>query len=485
MESDAKPGPAPRPRQTTIVTDRTQIQLQRCKLVQMTGAAKSREFELAGRQVVAGSGESVDLKITDNTVSKEHFAVVRDEQSYLLKDLGSTNGTFLDNARIREVYLRPGGIIKAGDIFFRFEPVYERIELVPSDRAEFTGLLGVSFRMREIFTVLEKVAATEATILLQGETGTGKGAVARAIHSASNRKDAKFVVFDCGAIAPTLIESELFGHERGAFTGAVQLRKGALEEAQSGTLFIDELAELPLELQPKLLRALEERTFMRVGSNKAAKVDSRIIAASQRDLWTEVSAGRFREDLYFRLAVVTIPLPPLRDRTEDIPMLVDGFMADIPHSKVRSFDDIPVDMQRKLLSHDWPGNIRELRNTIERMALMDGADPFMRRSHRTVEQPGSAEAVSGVGSYGRPGGLPTSPMSTSQQVQGGNLVANYDRPFKDAKDALVSAFEREYLSRLLSRTGNNIARAAREASIDRKYLYTLLAKHGLQGNDDA
>ncbi len=475
METDPKAGasgPLPRPRQTTIVTDRTQIQLQRCKLVQMTGTTKGREFELSRRRVVVGSSESCDLRLTDNTVSKEHFAIIRDEQSYLLQDLGSTNGTFLDNARIKEVYLRPGALIKAGEVFFRFEPVYERIELVPSDRADFSGLLGVSFRMREIFTVLEKVAATEATILLQGETGTGKGAVARAIHQASLRKDQKLIVFDCGAIAPTLIESELFGHERGAFTGAVQQRKGALEEAQGGTLFIDELAELPLELQPKLLRALEERTFTRVGSNKMMKVDCRVIAASQRDLWSEVSAGRFREDLYFRLAVVTIPLPPLRDRTEDIPMLVDGFMKDIPHSKVKSFDELPSDMQRKLLSHDWPGNIRELRNTVERMALMDGADPFMRRPQRLEGTP--------AGNSGPPGSVSNAPA-----VPAGNLVADYDLPFKDAKDGLVSAFEREYLSRLLSRTNNNIARAAREASIDRKYLYTLLAKHGLSGNDDS
>lgn len=469
-DSKAAPPPSPhgdKPRQTTVVSDRSQIQLQRCKLVQMTGANKGRELELNRRRFVVGSGADCDFAVPDPTVSKEHFAIVRDEQSYLLQDLGSTNGTFLDNARIKEAYLRPGAVVRSGDIYFRFEPVYERIELVPSDRPEFHGLVGLSFRMREIFTVLEKVAPTEATILLQGETGSGKGAVSRAIHQASKRKDGPFVVFDCGAVAPTLVESELFGHERGAFTGAVQQRKGALEQAQGGTLFIDELSDLGLDLQPKLLRALEDRQFTRVGTHKEIRVDCRIIAASQKDLWGEVSAGRFREDLYFRLAVVTVPLPPLRERPEDIPMMVDRFLVDLGKEGVRGFDDLTKDLQRKLIAHNWPGNIRELRNTVERIALMEGSDPFIRRPG--VTQPGNDQS-------GPPApGVPPPGM----------LAADYELPFKDAKDNLVAAFEKEYLTRLLAKTGSNIAKAAREAGIDRKYLYTLLSKHGLGNVSDA
>ncbi|MEM6731240.1 MAG: sigma-54 dependent transcriptional regulator, partial [Myxococcota bacterium] len=305
-----------------------------------------------------------------------------------------------------------------------------------------------------------KVAPTEATILLQGETGTGKGAVTRAIHKQSKRSDNPFVVFDCGAVASNLVESELFGHERGAFTGAVQQRRGALEQAQGGTLFIDELAELALELQPKLLRALEEREFSRVGSHKPLKVDCRIIAASQRDLWDEVSAGRFREDLYFRLAVVTVPLPALRERQEDIPMLVDRFLNELGKEGYEKFEALEPDLQRKLISHDWPGNLRELRNTVERIALMEGADPFIRRPRRDGER-----------------------ETEKSTIEGDVLAADYSIRFKDAKEQLVSAFEQEYLTRLLSRTNNNIAKAAREAGIDRKYLYTLLAKHGL-GNEN-
>ncbi len=455
------------PRRTMTVTDRSQIRLQRCKLVQMTGGNKGAEFELSGAENTVGSGGDATLRIDDPTVSSAHFAIVRDAQSYMVRDLGSTNGTFLDNSRIKEAYVRPGALIRAGEIYFRFEPVYERIELVPSETTEFGGLVGASFRMREIFAVLEKVAPTEATVLLQGETGTGKGAVARAIHQASSRHDGPFIVFDCGAIAPTLVESELFGHERGAFTGAVQQRHGALEQAQGGTLFIDELSDLSLDLQPKLLRALEDREFTRVGSNKPVRTDCRIIAATQRDLWSEVSAARFREDLYFRLAVVTIPLPPLRDRREDLPLLVDGFLRELG-GRVQRFEGLPADAKRRLLAHDWPGNIRELRNSIERLALMNNADPFA--THDTTRRAPAALA-DGAGAV-----LPTS--------DGPALPLGYDLPFKQAKDALIAAFEKEYLTRLLARTERNIARAAREADIDRKHLYTLLAKHGLAGEND-
>jgi DNA-binding NtrC family response regulator len=458
--ADGNPPDDPQRRSTTVVTDRSQIRLQRCKLVIMTGDDKGVEFELSGAENTVGSDAVCDLHVQDGTVSNKHFVILRDEQSYLVRDLGSTNGTFLDNSRIKEAYIRPGALLRAGEVYFRFEPVYERIELVPSETTEFGGLAGQSFRMREIFAVLEKVAPTEATILLQGETGTGKGAVARAIHQGSARSRGPFVIFDCGAIAPTLVESELFGHERGAFTGAVQQRHGALEQANGGTLFIDELSDLAIDLQPKLLRALEDREFTRVGSHKSIKMDCRIIAATQRDLWSEVSAQRFREDLYFRLAVVTIPLPPLRDRREDIPLLTDRFLREIAADGFESFESLSPELKHKLLGHEYPGNIRELRNTIERAALMDHAEDLSQRDSNSA-----------------------APTAAATEVSSTMLTANYDVPFKEAKEKLVAAFEKEYLSRLLERTERNIAKAAREAAIDRKHLYTLLAKHGLVGGD--
>jgi DNA-binding NtrC family response regulator len=449
-------------RNTVVIADRSQIRLQRCKLVVMTGANKGGEFEISGAENTVGSNAGCDLQVEDATVSNRHFAILRDEQSYLVRDLDSTNGTFLDNSRIKEAYIRPGALLRAGEVYFRFEPVYERIELVPSETTEFGGLQGQSFRMREIFAVLEKVAPTEATVLLQGETGTGKGAVARAIHHGSPRTRGPFIIFDCGAIAPTLVESELFGHERGAFTGAVQLRRGALEQAHGGTLFIDELSDLSIDLQPKLLRALEDREFTRVGSHKSIKMDCRIIAATQRDLWSEVTAGRFREDLYFRLAVVTIPLPPLRDRREDIPLLADRFLREIAADGFETFDTLSAELKHKVLGHDYPGNIRELRNTMERAALMDPTTPLAAHEGRAREMP---------------------PATTEAGTL--LLAADCDAKFKEAKEKLVSAFEKEYLNRLLERTGHNIAKAAREAGIDRKHLYTLLAKHGLGGSEDA
>ncbi|MBI3179349.1 MAG: sigma 54-dependent Fis family transcriptional regulator [Deltaproteobacteria bacterium] len=459
MAADSPDTPERRSRRTVVVDDRSQIQLQRCKLVLMSSSKKGAEFELKGSEVTVGSGDDCDIRIEDETVSKRHFAIARDAQSFLVRDLGSTNGTFLDNARVKEAYMRPGSLLRAGEAFFRFEPVYERIEIVPSEASTFHGLIGRSYRMRQIFAVLEKVAPTEATILLQGETGTGKGAVARAIHEAGNRRDGPFVVFDCGAIAPTLVESELFGHERGAFTGAVAQRRGALEEAHNVTLFIDELSDVSLNLQPKLLRVLEDREVTRVGSNKPVKVDCRIIAATQRDLWNEVQQNAFREDLYFRLAVVTIPLPPLRERRDDIPLLIDGMLTDLASERYRHFDDLEPDLQRMLLAHEWPGNIRELRNAVERAALMQ--QPFVGQGKRPDD-----------------GGLPVAEDT-------GSLPAVFSLPFKDAKEQLVAAFEKEYLTRLLARSDNNIARAAREAGIDRKHLYTLPGKHGLAGSDES
>ncbi len=456
-------GAPPSTRHTLILADRAQIRLQRCKLIQLTGSHKGREFELTSGEVTVGTAADCDLPIDSPSVSQRHFVIYRDQHSYLVRDLDSTNGTYVDDARIREAYLRPGAVIHAGDIYFRFDPVYQNVELVPSEETHFGRLVGESLRMREIFAVLATVAPTEATVLLEGETGTGKGAVARALHEASPRRAGPFVVLDCGAIAPTLIESELFGHERGAFTGAVQQRRGALETASGGTLFIDELAALTLDLQPKLLRALEEREFSRIGGPRPLKVDCRIVASTQGDLWTRVTEGRFREDLYFRLAVVTIPLPPLREHKDDIPALADGFLGEQPGS-LTGFDALRDGVRQQMLAHDWPGNVRELRNVVERMRLMPQVDPF------SAPRPG-AEPLPVAAAPDVPTIVPTIPVDC-------------DLPFKDAKDALVATFERVYLQRLLERHPENLAAAARQADIDRKYLYRLLAKHGLGSGKD-
>jgi DNA-binding NtrC family response regulator len=427
--------------------DPLRLAVQGFRLLVMRGPEPGRVFELRAGATRIGKGPDNDVVLPDATVSRSHCLVVRDGDQWVLRDLGSTNGTFLDEARIKEGFLRPGARIRVGEVLLRFQPVSEVVELQPSGRDRLGALVGRSAPMREIFTLLDRIAPTDATVLLTGETGTGKGAAARVIHELSLRRERPFVVFDCGAVSRSLVESELFGHERGAFTGATHQRRGALEAAAGGTIFLDELDDLPLELQPKLLRALEDREIQRVGSSTPTKLDVRIVAATKKDLRDEVAAGRFREDLYFRLSVVIVPLPPLRERTDDLGPLVDNFLG-----QPGAWDRLASKVRERLASHTWPGNVRELRNVIERASYVGGLDALD----------------------------PASFPSVAARDDGTRLQADYGKPFKDAKNELIDRFEREYLRRLLERTGANMARAAREAGIDRKYIYLLMKKHGLE-----
>jgi len=415
------------------------------------GPEVGRIWELIQERTTVGKGEDNDVVIVDATVSRNHFSLVLSPIGVLLRDMGSTNGTFLDGARVVEAYVHPGMEIRAGEVRLRLKPVNERVAIEPSGSSSFGDLVGESAPMREIFALLDRVAPTDATTLLVGETGTGKGAVAKVIHDRSPRRDKPFVIIDCGAIAHSLIESELFGHEKGAFTGATQQRRGALEMCQGGTLFIDELDDLPLEVQPKLLRVLDEKEISRVGSSKHIKLDLRVVAATKKDLRVEVSEGRFREDLFYRLSVVLIPLPPLRERLEDLSLLADRFLQG--HG---CWDRLPKAFRQQLKAYHFPGNVRELRNLLERAAFLEGFD-----SHITAS------------------------FSTGREREGAGdtefrLTLDYNKPFKEAKESLVGRFEREYLRRLLARNSNKIARAAREAKIDRKYLYMLLNKHKIR-----
>jgi DNA-binding NtrC family response regulator len=424
------------------------LSLQRCSLVEVEGPNPGTVHPITSDRLVAGKSPECDLRIPDLTVSRQHFEVLREGSRYLIKDLDSTNGTELDGAPVREAYLRPGALIKAGGVVFRFQTGYDPVRIAPSERGCFGDMLGRSVRMREIFALLEKVAPLDATVLLLGETGTGKGAAVAALHGQSQRNNGPLVTVDCGAVARNLIESELFGHVKGAFTGASASRKGALETSDGGTLFLDELDDLPLDLQPKLLRALEERVFVRLGSNQSVSFDTRVVAASKKDLWMEVAAGRFREDLYYRLSVVTIHLPALRERSEDIPLLYQHFAGE----GAARFEDLPAATRERWLNHSWPGNVRELRNAVERSQALD------------------EECLPNATEMARP---------ASAGVPMGALVPDYSLPFKEAKEHLVEAFEGEYLKRLLTRAMGGVTGAAREAGIDRKHLYALLEKHGL------
>lgn len=424
-------------------TEPLQAAVQSFRLVMLRGPEPGRVWDLAPNETRIGKGSENDVILADATVSRSHFVIEREGAVYTLRDLGSTNGTWLEETRVREGFLQPGARIRVGEVVLRFVPVAESVEL-SSDMESFGGLVSRSPRMRALFALLDKVAPTDSTILLHGETGTGKSAAARAIHDASSRSAGPFVVLDCGAISSHLIESELFGHERGAFTGATQARRGALESCHGGTLFIDEIDDLPRDLQPKLLRAIEDRVIQRLGSNTPIPLDVRVVAASKKDLRQEVLAGRFREDLYFRLSVVIAPLPPLRERREDIPLLVDRFLG-----AERTWSELGAAARERLSQHTWSGNIRELRNAAERAAATDDYD---------------FEELST---------FPVAPPS-----DGPRLAISLQKPFKDAKDSLVARFERVYLRHLLAISDGNMAAAARTAAIDRKYLYTLLAKHG-------
>ena len=413
-------------------------------------------YPLSQPAVKVGKAADNDLVVDHPTVSRNHLIVRRQGDRFLVQDLGSTNGTFLDGAQVREAYLRPGALLEIGDVQLRLQPQVAPVEIAPTPEDCLGDLVGRSLPMRQIFALLQRIAPTDSTLLLVGETGTGKGAAAKVIHRLSPRNSGPLVVFDCAAVSDSLIESELFGHEKGAFTGAVAQRIGCLERAHGGTLFLDEIDDLGMDLQPKLLRAIEDREFRRLGASAApVTFDARIIAASKKDLWAETQAGRFREDLYFRLSVFTVMLPPLRDRTEDIPLLVNSFAGE------GLWDRLAPQVREQFLGHTWPGNIRELRNALERAKHMVDIPELSTES------------------------LLRESSSPSLSAQGEILPVDYAGQFKDCKDDLIRRFEREYLTRLLSRSRGNVARAAREAGLDRKHLYSLLHKYNLvQSNSE-
>ena len=324
------------------------------------GTPGEQRFPVGTTPIVIGKDPTAHIVLTDPAVSRRHCEVKRTAAGVHIQDLGSRNGTFVGGVAMERGLLSHGSTIRVGetDIHFLSEED-EAASRVESGPTRFGMAVGVSPVMRKLFALLERLAATDLSITLIGETGTGKDILARAIHSCSNRKDKSFVVFDAGAVAATLIESRLFGHMKGAFTGAVSDQQGQFEAANSGTLFLDEIGELNLELQPKLLRALEQRTVVRLGGTAEIPVDVRIVAATNRDLASEVAAGRFREDLFFRLGVAVVKVPPLRERPEDIPVLVQAIAQDLPRQV--KFSDAAIAV---LQAQKWPGNIRELKNVL-------------------------------------------------------------------------------------------------------------------------
>jgi transcriptional regulator with GAF, ATPase, and Fis domain len=416
---------------------------ERYTLTITTGPDTGRTVDLEGKAVV-GAGGDATIVIADESVSRHHLELEATPEGLRVRDLGSTNGTFLSGARIQQMTVHEEALLTIGTTVLRLGLKDDDV----AGRKGFGKLLGRSAGMQLLFSQLEKAAPTDSTVLILGETGTGKEVVAQSLHDASARREKPFVVVDCGSMAANLIESELFGHVKGAFTGASTERKGAFLEADGGTVFLDEIGELPLELQPRLLRVIESGTVKRLGEDQPRKVDVRIVAATHRDLEERVKKGQFRQDLYFRLAVVIARLPPLRERPEDIPMLVRTFIAQMG----RGDFELPEQLKRKLAAHEWPGNVRELRNVIER-ALAGG------------------EIDVGRGAKGRPARPPPQP--------GEDLAA---LPFKDAKEKMVDAFTREYIATLLDRNADNITETAKAAGLARNYVHRLVNKFGLKGS---
>jgi len=437
------------------------------------GPDKGKTLRTRGRSVRLGTSPENDFELNDGTTSRYHARIDADLWGHRVIDLESKNGTFIGDLRICDAYLPPGGLLRIGGNTLRYSPGSEPVEIELSRSNRYGRMIGQSPSMREIFALLERVSPTDMTVLVEGESGTGKELVADAVHTHSKRSTGPFVVFDCSAVASNLIESELFGHVKGAFTGATGSRAGAFERAQNGTLFLDELGELPLDLQPKLLRALEQREVRPVGGDRTVKVNARIVAATNRNLQKEVEAGNFREDLYYRLAIIRVYLPPLRRRVEDVPLLVRAFLEDL-----RTPEGEPVQVSYetiiKLQKHRWSGNVRELRNFVERAAMLASGN----RLETRYLMPASAGHEQDA-----PLEAPNANVAPVDGALAGPAVAAFDDslPFKDAKARLIDDFERTYWVRLLERTRGNISAAARVAGIHRKSAEYLLMKLYLRG----
>lgn len=429
----------------------------------------SVEIRLGVKEVKIGRGREADLQLPDPSVSRLHARIFRVGEQYFLADT-SKNGTFHAGKRVTQLLLENGHAFRIGPYQIHFtceelsvigaepptvsqgEPCRPQSSVktprtLPNTSSFPFGLVGKTSVITRLVENIRRVGASDFPVLIEGETGSGKELVSRGIHESSGRKDRPFVVVNCGAISPELIESELFGHERGAFTGATSQRRGAFETAHGGTLFLDEIGELPLPLQPKLLRALEQKEIKRVGGNDTILVDVRILAATNRSLREEISRKTFRDDLYFRISTIAITVPPLRERREDILLLVHYFLADIAARTGRPVPKLAGPAAEFLCAYVWPGNVRELRNAIQRAVVMnDGAElqpedfSFLLES----ETPPGCEDPTGAG------------LSRWEQSERNNLLAE------------------------LSRQKWNKTRTAKELGIAKSTMFEKLKKYGIR-----
>ncbi len=438
MESTARARPTRCPRPTPEPIHRFIVTI-------TEGPDSGRSVVVGGAAVVIGTGDACDVRLSDSAVSRFHCELVAVPGGVLVRDLASKNGTGAAGLRLGEAVVPFGTALSIGRsrLTVLLDSAMTRVEL--SREPSFGSLVGRSVHMRRAFSLLERAARTDATVLLTGETGTGKEAAAEGLHAASDRANGPFVVVDCAAVPSNLFEAELFGHEKGAFTGASSARAGAFELADGGTLFIDELGELAVDLQPKLLRVLERREIKRVGGGVPRPVDVRIVSATHRDLRAEVNAKRFRADLYYRLAVVSVRLPALRERHEHLPRLVasrGGRTAERTRASPDTFSS--PRLIEELERHAWPGNVRELRNYLERILVLG--------TGAVDDEPRPLPPASEVGSRG----------------------------IRVERDEAIERFEREYIETILQRADGSASRAAQLAEVDRTHFYRLLWKYGFR-----
>lgn len=446
-----------------LVDGRPPIVYSHCRLRVIGGPSKGKELETEKDLIRVGVAADADLLlIEDSAISRSHFELRRKKGEYVIVDTNSTNGTFVGSLQVKEAILRRTSEISIGDSTILFEPMSTEVKPEPSRARSCDEMVGDSVVMRETFFIIERVAPTELAVLVTGGTGTGKELVARAVHRLSKRRDQMFVTMAAGALPPALLESALFGHEVGAFPGADTVYQGAFERANGGTLFLDELAQLPMDLQQRLLRAIERGEILRLGGQQPVRIDVRVVAAAPSDIKSLVEQGKFRDDLYYRLAEIRLDLPPLKDRLEDIPALAAQFFskyADQISGTGSKAKRLAPGALQALQRYAFPGNVRELMNVLRRgVAAATGEEVLASDlpAEVTGAKPGRGSATPSV------------------------LMLDSTVPFKDAKAQVLDTFERQYLIDLLHRHKMHISRAAREAGIDRRHLYRLLDKYGIE-----
>ncbi len=453
----------PKKVERSIVAPRIEV------VIQQDGKrASSRTMVLDGDLVRIGSHPTNEVVLDDPMVSRFHCRLTHDRGTWRLNDTGSLNGTRVGGMVVRDADLAmPESVLEIGDSILRVHELIATKKIPILDVPNFGSLYGTSNVMRRLFAILERVAQSESNVLIEGESGTGKELIATEIVKRGPRAEKPFVVLDCSAMAPNLLEGTLFGHARGAFTGADRDRAGIFEAASGGTVFLDEIGELPLEMQPKLLRVLEAGEITRLGETSRRAVNVRVLAATNRRLENEMNAGRFREDLYFRLSVIVLRAPPLRERSGDFAVLVPALLESLGMSRYAQL--FPVSVIEDMERYDWPGNVRELRNYLERAVVMQTPQPLTPLVATRSASPEGPESVDS-----------THADPSTGDASSGRPPVDIEVTFSTAKERVVAAFERAYAAAVLRWADGNVSRAARKGGVDRMTMHRLITRYDLR-----